>query len=65
MLWQELHDGILVYHCTFVKDKGTIMVSAPEESDEEVKRLGGFWNEDGTSTWNIKGKGVIEPTMVG
>ena len=58
-------DGILVYHCTFVKDKGTIMVSAPEESDEEVKRLGGFWNEDGTSTWNIKGKGVIEPTMVG
>lgn len=58
-------DGLLVYHCTFVKDKGTIYVSAPEESDEEVKRLGGFWNEDGTSVWNLKGKGVCEPTMVG
>ena len=58
-------DGVLVYHCTYTKDKGTIMVSAPKETDEEVKRLGGFWNEDGTSTWNIKGKGVIEPTMVG
>lgn len=57
-------DGVLVYHCTYEKDKGTIMVSAPEESDEEMKRLGGFWNEDGTSTWNIKGKGVIEPTIV-
>ena len=49
---------------TFVKDKGTINVSAPEESDEEVKRLGGFWNEDGTSTWNLTGKGVCEPVMV-
>jgi len=57
-------DGLLVYHCTFVKDKGTINVSAPEESDEEVKRLGGFWNEDGTSTWNLTGKGVCEPVMV-
>ena len=54
----------LVYHCTFVKDGGTINVSAPEEPDEEVKRLGGFWNEDGTSTWNLTGKGVCEPTMV-
>ena len=58
-------DGVLVYHCTFVKDKGTINVSAPEESDAEMKRLGGFWNEDGTSTWNIKGKGVVEPVIVG
>ncbi len=57
-------DEPLVYHCTFVKDKGTINVSAPEESDDEVKRLGGFWNEDGTSVWNIKGKGVVEPTLV-
>ncbi len=60
----NMPDGVLVYHCTFTKDKGTIMVSAPEEPDSEVKRLGGFWNEDGTSTWNIKGKGVIEPVMV-
>ena len=57
--------GILVFHCTFLKDKGTISVSAPEEPAEEAPRLGGFWNEDGTSTWNIKGKGVVEPTMVG
>lgn len=57
-------EGPLVYHCTFVKDKGTINVSAPEESDEEVKRLGGFWNEDGTSTWNLTGQGVCEPVMV-
>lgn len=57
-------DGVLVYHCTYTKDKGTINVSAPEESDEEVKRLGGFWNEDGTSTWNISGKGIIAPVMV-
>ncbi len=61
----NMPDGLLVYHCTFTKDKGTIYVSAPEESDEEVKRLGGFWNEDGTSVWNLTGKGVCEPTMVG
>ena len=60
----NMPDGLLVYHCTFTKDKGTISVSAPEESDEEVKRLGGFWNEDGTSTWNLTGKGVCEPVMV-
>ena len=58
-------DGLLVYHCSYTKDKGTIMVGCPDETDEEMKRLGGMWNEDGTSTWNIKGKGVIEPTMVG
>lgn len=57
-------DEPLVYHCTFVKDKGTINVSAPEESDDEVKRLGGFWNEDGTSVWNISGKGAVAPTLV-
>ena len=60
----NMPDGLLVYHCTFTKDKGTIHVSAPEEPDEEVKRLGGFWNEDGTSTWNLTGKGVCEPVMV-
>ena len=61
----NMPDGLLVYHCTFTKDKGTINVSAPEEPDSEVKRLGGFWNEDGTSVWNLKGKGICEPTMVG
>ncbi len=60
----NMPDGVLVYHCTFTKDKGTISVSAPEEPDSEVKRLGGFWNEDGTSTWNLKGKGICEPTLV-
>ena len=60
----NMPDGLLVYHCTFTKDKGTISVSAPEESDAEMKRLGGFWNEDGTSTWNLKGKGICEPVMV-
>ena len=57
-------DGILVFHTTFVKDKGTINVGAPEETAEEAPRLGGFWNEDGTSTWNLKGKGICEPVMV-
>lgn len=56
-------DEPLVYHCTFVKDKGTVNVGAPKESDEEVKRLGGFWKEDGTSVWNISGKGVVAPTI--
>ena len=60
----NMPDGLLVYHCTYTKDKGTISVSAPEEPDEQVKRLGGFWNEDGTSTWNLKGKGICEPVMV-
>ena len=60
----NMSDGVLVYHCTYTKDKGTISVSAPEEPDSEVKRLGGFWNEDGTSTWNLKGKGVCEPVIV-
>ena len=55
-------DGLLVYHCTFTKDKGTINVSCPEESDEEMKRLGNMWNSDGTSVWNISGKGVIAPS---
>lgn len=58
-------DEPLVYHCTFVKDKGTVNVSSPKESDEEVKRLGGFWNEDGTSVWNITGQGAVTPTLVG
>ncbi|MBR2880382.1 MAG: hypothetical protein IKC02_06900 [Oscillospiraceae bacterium] len=54
-------DGLLVYHCTFTKDKATINVSCPDETDEEMKRLGNMWNADGTSVWTISGKGVIAP----
>ena len=54
-------DGLLVYHCTFTKQGPTINVSCPEETDEEMKRLGGMWNTDGTSVWQISGAGVVAP----
>ena len=57
-------DGLLVYHCTFTKDGPKLILSEPEESDEEMKRLGDAWNEDGTSVWVISGMGQVNPENV-
>ena len=54
-------DGLLVYHCTFIKDGPTINVSAPEESEDEMIRLGSMWNSDGSSVWTIAGAGAVTP----
>ena len=54
-------DGLLVYHCTFTKSGPMITLSEPDETDEEMKRLGDMWNTDGTSVWMISGAGVVAP----
>ena len=54
-------DGLLVYHGTFVKQGPTVNLSEPDESADEVMRLGGMWNSDGTSVWKISGMGVVAP----
>ncbi|MGN0999371.1 MAG: ABC transporter substrate-binding protein [Faecousia sp.] len=54
-------DGLLVYHCTFTKSGPTLTLSEPDESDEEMKRLGDMWNSDGTSVWTISGAGAVAP----
>lgn len=54
-------DGLLVYHGAFVKQGPIINLSAPDESADEVMRLGGMWNTDGTSVWTISGMGVVAP----
>ena len=54
-------DGLLVYHGTFVKQGPIINLSAPDESADEVMRLGGMWNTDGTSVWTISSMGVVAP----